>query len=98
MLNCHTAGSQKHLISKDTNSETHCVKNIPEMNNNCTVLYFLDASQLILDVNSVHPSLHLSEGNRTATMKSEPRNYPEHPERFDHWQQVRIDCLQRCHS
>ncbi|XP_045926560.1 tripartite motif-containing protein 16 isoform X2 [Micropterus dolomieu] len=44
--------------------------------------------QLILDVNTVHPNLHLSEGNRTATMKSEPKNYPDHPDRFDHWQQV----------
>lgn len=44
--------------------------------------------QLILDVNSVHRNLHLSEGNRTATMKSEPKNYPDHPDRFDHWQQV----------
>ncbi|XP_068424416.1 tripartite motif-containing protein 16 [Clinocottus analis] len=46
------------------------------------------SSQLILDVNSVHRNLHLSEGNRTVTMKSEPKNYPEHPDRFDHWQQV----------
>ncbi|KAF3708214.1 Tripartite motif-containing protein 16 Estrogen-responsive B box protein [Channa argus] len=46
------------------------------------------ACQLILDVNSVHPNLHLSEGNRTVTMKSEPKNYPDHPDRFDHWQQV----------
>lgn len=46
------------------------------------------ACQLILEVNSVHPNLHLSEGNRTATMKNEPKNYPDHPERFDHWQQV----------
>ncbi|XP_033835384.1 tripartite motif-containing protein 16-like [Periophthalmus magnuspinnatus] len=46
------------------------------------------ACQLSLDVNTVHPNLHISEGNRTATMKSEPRNYPDHPERFEHWQQV----------
>uniref|UniRef100_H3CTC9 B30.2/SPRY domain-containing protein n=1 Tax=Tetraodon nigroviridis TaxID=99883 RepID=H3CTC9_TETNG len=44
--------------------------------------------QLILEVNSIHSNLHLSEGNRTATMKSEPKNYPDHPDRFDHWQQV----------
>ncbi|XP_004077180.1 tripartite motif-containing protein 16 [Oryzias latipes] len=44
--------------------------------------------QLTLDVNTVHPSLHLSEGNQRATMKSEPKNYPDHPDRFDHWQQV----------
>lgn len=46
------------------------------------------ANQLILDVNSVHSNLHLSEGNRTATMKNDPKNYPDHPDRFDHWQQV----------
>ncbi|MEQ2261317.1 hypothetical protein XENORESO_008638 [Xenotaenia resolanae] len=44
--------------------------------------------ELTLDVNTVHPNLHLSEGNRTVTMKSEPKNYPDHPDRFDHWQQV----------
>ncbi|XP_022045786.2 tripartite motif-containing protein 16 [Acanthochromis polyacanthus] len=46
------------------------------------------ACQLFLDVNTVHPNLHLSEGNRTATMKNELKNYPDHPDRFDHWQQV----------
>ncbi|XP_047207805.1 tripartite motif-containing protein 16-like [Girardinichthys multiradiatus] len=44
--------------------------------------------ELTLDVNTVHTNLHLSEGNRTVTMKSEPKNYPDHPDRFDHWQQV----------
>ncbi|XP_061601060.1 tripartite motif-containing protein 16 [Cololabis saira] len=44
--------------------------------------------QLTLDVNTIHPNLHLSEGNKTATMKNEPKNYPDHPDRFDHWQQV----------
>nr|XP_054606092.1 tripartite motif-containing protein 16 isoform X2 [Nothobranchius furzeri] len=44
--------------------------------------------QLTLDANTAHPSLHLSDGNKTATMKSEPMNYPNHPDRFDHWQQV----------
>uniref|UniRef100_A0AAV2JIA7 B30.2/SPRY domain-containing protein n=1 Tax=Knipowitschia caucasica TaxID=637954 RepID=A0AAV2JIA7_KNICA len=46
------------------------------------------ACQLSLDVNTVHPNLHLSEGNRSVTMKSEPKNYPDHPERFENWQQV----------
>jgi len=26
-------------------------------------------------------------------MKNEPKNYPDHPDRFDHWQQVSIYCL-----
>ncbi|KAF7647484.1 hypothetical protein LDENG_00171790, partial [Lucifuga dentata] len=55
--------------------------------------------QLTLDVNSVHPNLHLSEGNRTATMKSELKSYPEHPDRFVHWQQVlcRESLSSRCY-
>ncbi|CAJ1067400.1 tripartite motif-containing protein 16-like isoform X2 [Xyrichtys novacula] len=53
------------------------------------------ACQLILDVNSVHPNLHLSEGNRTATMKNDPKNYADHAERFDHWQQFSAFRLRR---
>ncbi|KAM4606959.1 tripartite motif-containing protein 16 [Polymixia lowei] len=44
--------------------------------------------KLILDNNTVHTNLHLSEGNRKATMTSESKNYPDHPDRFNHWQQV----------
>lgn len=80
----------KHLITLNWKTEAQR----SDIINNYLVLYHLDSCQLILDVNSVHPNLHLSEGNRTATMKSEPKNYPDHPDRFDHWQQVRIYCLQ----
>lgn len=48
-----------------------------------------DLVQPTLDVNSAHPNLYLSEGNTVAKMMSEPKNYPDHPDRFDHWQQVR---------
>nr|XP_046207901.1 tripartite motif-containing protein 16 [Oncorhynchus gorbuscha] len=44
--------------------------------------------QPTLDVNSAHPNLYLSEGNTVAKMMSEPKNYPDHPDRFDHWQQL----------
>ncbi|XP_071770280.1 tripartite motif-containing protein 16 [Centroberyx gerrardi] len=44
--------------------------------------------QLTLDSNSIHPNLYLSDGNRTATMMNDPKSYPDHPDRFDHWQQV----------
>ncbi|XP_046884756.1 tripartite motif-containing protein 16 [Hypomesus transpacificus] len=44
--------------------------------------------QLTLDSNSAHPNLHLSEGGTVATMMNDPKNYPDHPDRFDHWQQV----------
>lgn len=98
LLNCDSTGSNKHLISKETNIKTRDIGNEivkqrqSKRVDNYNVLHCLDSGQLILDVNSVHSNLHLSEGNRAATMKSEPKNYPDHPDRFDHWQQVRIYC------
>ncbi|KAJ8361448.1 hypothetical protein SKAU_G00179730, partial [Synaphobranchus kaupii] len=44
--------------------------------------------QLRLDPNTVHPSLHLLEGNSGVKMESEPQLYADHPGRFAHWQQV----------
>uniref|UniRef100_W5NKM0 Uncharacterized protein n=1 Tax=Lepisosteus oculatus TaxID=7918 RepID=W5NKM0_LEPOC len=44
--------------------------------------------QLTLDPNTAHRHLCLSEGNRRVTWSREPQQYPDHPERFDHWQQV----------
>ncbi|CAB1343857.1 unnamed protein product [Coregonus sp. 'balchen'] len=49
----------------------------------------LNLVQPTLDVNSAHPNLYLSDGNTVAKTMSEPNNYPDHPDRFDHWQQVR---------
>ncbi|XP_026997715.2 tripartite motif-containing protein 16 [Tachysurus fulvidraco] len=43
--------------------------------------------QLSMDPLTAHPNLHLSKGN-TVVQMSEPKSYPEHPERFDYWQQV----------
>ncbi|KAJ8250042.1 hypothetical protein COCON_G00232580, partial [Conger conger] len=45
--------------------------------------------RLTLDPNTAHRKLSLSEANRKVTHtpgRKEP--YPDHPERFDHWQQV----------
>lgn len=47
-----------------------------------------DYCQLSLDPLTAHPNLHLSKGNTVVKMGSEPNSYPEHPERFDYWQQV----------
>uniref|UniRef100_W5NLC5 B30.2/SPRY domain-containing protein n=1 Tax=Lepisosteus oculatus TaxID=7918 RepID=W5NLC5_LEPOC len=47
-----------------------------------------DACQFTLDPNTAHRQLCLSEGNRRVTWSREPQQYPDHPERFNHWQQV----------
>ncbi|XP_035270998.1 tripartite motif-containing protein 16-like isoform X4 [Anguilla anguilla] len=50
---------------------------------------FLQCScQLTLDPNTAFKYLRLSEGNREVTYVRESQSYPDHPERFEHWQQV----------
>ncbi|XP_031437760.1 stonustoxin subunit beta-like [Clupea harengus] len=41
-----------------------------------------------LDPNTANRELHLSEGNRRVEKRDEVQSYPDHPERFDKWQQV----------
>ncbi|XP_062398663.1 E3 ubiquitin-protein ligase TRIM16-like [Sardina pilchardus] len=41
-----------------------------------------------LDPNTAQKSLHLSEGNRRVESRDELQSYPDHPERFDVWEQV----------
>ncbi|XP_048865926.1 stonustoxin subunit beta-like isoform X2 [Brienomyrus brachyistius] len=43
--------------------------------------------QLMLDPNTAHSRLSLSEGNRKVTWGAE-QPYPDHPERFDWWRQI----------
>ncbi|XP_064190259.1 tripartite motif-containing protein 16-like isoform X4 [Anguilla rostrata] len=44
--------------------------------------------QLTLDPNTAHKHLRLSEGNREVTRVAEIQPYPDHPERFERWEQV----------
>ncbi|XP_051747979.1 tripartite motif-containing protein 16-like [Ctenopharyngodon idella] len=44
--------------------------------------------QLTLDLNTVNKHLCLSERNRVITYTSTVQQYPDHPDRFDHWEQV----------
>ncbi|KAJ8361368.1 hypothetical protein SKAU_G00178930, partial [Synaphobranchus kaupii] len=44
--------------------------------------------QLTLDPNTACEELRLSEGNREATHVEEIQSYPDHPERFDYYEQV----------
>ncbi|XP_076126751.1 tripartite motif-containing protein 16-like [Alosa pseudoharengus] len=41
-----------------------------------------------LDPNTAHKNLHLFEGNRRVECRAELQSYPDHPERFDGWEQV----------
>ncbi|XP_078142468.1 uncharacterized protein LOC139917261 isoform X2 [Centroberyx gerrardi] len=46
------------------------------------------ACELTLDPNTVNRHLFLSEDNRKVTRVREQRPYPDHPERFDCWEQL----------
>ncbi|KAK1784258.1 hypothetical protein P4O66_003717, partial [Electrophorus voltai] len=43
---------------------------------------------LTLEPNTAHTRLSLSEGNRKVTCVKQQQSYPDHAERFDHWEQV----------
>ncbi len=47
-----------------------------------------DACDLTLDPNTAHTRLVLSEENRKVTLVKEEQSYPDHPDRFDFWDQV----------
>uniref|UniRef100_A0A3B4BWH9 B30.2/SPRY domain-containing protein n=1 Tax=Pygocentrus nattereri TaxID=42514 RepID=A0A3B4BWH9_PYGNA len=49
------------------------------------VLYSCDVT---LDPNTANTRLSLSEENRKAVRVEERQTYPDHPERFDYWEQV----------
>ncbi len=47
-----------------------------------------DSCQLTLDLNTVNPVLRLSNGNRQIFQGDTLYDYPDHPDRFDYWEQV----------
>ncbi|XP_070298631.1 stonustoxin subunit beta-like, partial [Salvelinus sp. IW2-2015] len=47
-----------------------------------------DVCDLTLDLNTVNRLLSLSEENRKVTWRREKQPYPDHPERFEGWDQV----------
>ncbi|XP_071398292.1 NACHT, LRR and PYD domains-containing protein 12-like isoform X2 [Centroberyx affinis] len=46
------------------------------------------ACELTLDPNTANRNLFLSEDNRKVTMVEEEQPHPDHPERFDYWEQL----------
>nr|XP_055037710.1 E3 ubiquitin-protein ligase TRIM16-like [Misgurnus anguillicaudatus] len=44
--------------------------------------------QFTLDSNTVREHIQLSDGNRTAARTNTDHQYPDHPDRFNHWLQV----------
>ncbi|XP_039543484.1 E3 ubiquitin/ISG15 ligase TRIM25-like [Pimephales promelas] len=50
--------------------------------------FLLYSCLLTLDLNSVNNWLRLSEGNTRITVTDTRQPYPDHPDRFDYWQQA----------
>ncbi|KAM6893409.1 uncharacterized protein FYW49_020489 [Xenentodon cancila] len=44
--------------------------------------------QLSIDTNTVHKHIKLSDNNRKMTYVEEDQSYPDHPDRFDYWDQL----------
>ncbi|XP_061566774.1 NACHT, LRR and PYD domains-containing protein 6-like, partial [Cololabis saira] len=53
--------------------------------------YWPGSSQLTVDTNTVHNKIKLSDNNRKMMFgeeEEEVQSYPDHPDRFDHWEQL----------
>ncbi|XP_061095057.1 tripartite motif-containing protein 16-like protein [Conger conger] len=64
------------------------VKEVPSVEPRTREDFLQYACRLTLDPNTAHKRLRLSEGNREVTRVEEIQSYPDHPERFDYWEQV----------
>ncbi|XP_051797613.1 NLR family CARD domain-containing protein 3-like isoform X2 [Acanthochromis polyacanthus] len=55
--------------------------------------------QLTVDTNTVNRNLKLSDNNRKVTQVDEDQSYPDHPDRFDWWEQLlcRTGLTGRCY-
>uniref|UniRef100_A0A668UKJ2 B30.2/SPRY domain-containing protein n=1 Tax=Oreochromis aureus TaxID=47969 RepID=A0A668UKJ2_OREAU len=49
---------------------------------------YANSCQLTIDTNTVHTNLKLSDNNRKVTHVEEVQSYPDHPDRFDYWEQL----------
>ncbi|KAG9332000.1 hypothetical protein JZ751_016276, partial [Albula glossodonta] len=83
----------KERLEDVCNGELVKISQEGEMNDPCVtfiqrVPLYIDSCQLTLDPNTAHRNLRLSEGNREVKYVEETQPYPDHPERFDCWEQV----------
>uniref|UniRef100_G3NB57 B30.2/SPRY domain-containing protein n=1 Tax=Gasterosteus aculeatus TaxID=69293 RepID=G3NB57_GASAC len=58
-----------------------------------------DSCELTIDTNTVNRRLKLSDNNRKVTCEWEDQSYPDHPDRFNLWQQLlcRTGLTGRCY-
>uniref|UniRef100_A0A8C2JW21 Tripartite motif-containing protein 16-like n=1 Tax=Cyprinus carpio TaxID=7962 RepID=A0A8C2JW21_CYPCA len=72
-----------HLLSETSPSSSHIMENII-----LEIFSPSDSHQFTLDLNTVNENLRLSERNRVITDTGTDHLYPDHPDRFDYWDQV----------
>ncbi|XP_077058171.1 tripartite motif-containing protein 16-like protein [Siphateles boraxobius] len=66
----------------------NCIQTIPVPEPKTREEFLQYRSHLTLDPNTVNKKLCLSEEKRKATYTKIFKQYPDHPDRFDHWEQV----------
>ncbi|XP_067310169.1 E3 ubiquitin/ISG15 ligase TRIM25-like isoform X2 [Pseudorasbora parva] len=73
---------------KMISGRVNCIQIIPVPEPKTRKEFLQYYSPFTLDPNTVNKSLCLSEGNRMASYTNILQQYPDHPDRFDHYEQV----------
>ncbi|XP_041649712.1 tripartite motif-containing protein 16-like [Cheilinus undulatus] len=73
------------VLTETWTNISHRVVNVDVLLSEPKTRYSCD---ITLDIDSAHPLLLLSDGNRKATLMLQQQSYPSHPDRFKEWFQV----------
>ncbi|CAL8290362.1 unnamed protein product [Lota lota] len=83
-----TLNMEMKKVYTHTELSTSDVDSLSPPPQKCAMWFSFYACELTLDPNTAHRHLSLSEDNRNVTLVGEDQSYPDHPERFDYWDQV----------
>ncbi|XP_051553558.1 tripartite motif-containing protein 16-like protein isoform X1 [Myxocyprinus asiaticus] len=73
---------------KNISDRVKCIQTIPLHDPKTREEFLRYSHQLTLDLNTLNGLLCLSDGNRVISQGDTFNHYPDHPDRFDYWEQV----------
>ncbi|XP_077327104.1 E3 ubiquitin-protein ligase TRIM39-like [Lithobates pipiens] len=73
----------------DVDGISHTLHTLSDIIRGVNVSFYIQgAADILLDVNTAHNNLHISDDRKTVSLSDRKQNRPETPERFQDWYQV----------